>query len=71
MKREIYYRAKDIINSKIIEGWEDYGVIPKDTLCEVKEYGLFECLTIFFNNKAVCDIDSPMAIKYFDKISKN
>lgn len=49
-------------------GIEDYGYIPKGTVCET---AIVEgCEAILHEGKAVCDVDSGMAREYFREVSK-
>lgn len=60
------YRAKKDIKFSEDSGFEDYGVIPKGTICEVM---IFErSPSIFYNGKAVCDPDSQMANDCFEEM---
>ena len=62
------YRAKRDIEHTKDDGWEDYGFIPKGSICEA---GLFErCLAILYKGKAVCDIDSQMAKDCFEEVGE-
>lgn len=59
------FRAKKDIKYSELSGFEDYGMIPKGTVCEVM---IFErSPAIFYNGKAVCDPDSKMAEECFEK----
>ena len=60
-----FITKKDVKYSEL-NGFEDYGMIPSRTICEV---AIFErSPAIFYNRKAVCDPDSKMAEDCFEKI---
>lgn len=60
-----FITKKDIRHSEL-NGFEDYGMIPSGTICKV---AIFERSTaIFYNGKAVCDLDSKTAEDCFEKI---
>lgn len=47
-------------------GIEDYGHIPKGTVCGTAiDEG---CETILHDGKVVCDVDSGMAVEYFREV---
>ena len=47
-------------------GIEDYGYIPKGTVCETE---IVEgCGAILHEGKAVCDVDSGMSWEYFERM---
>lgn len=47
-------------------GIEDYGYIPKGTVCGT---AIVEgCEAILHDRKAVCDVDSGMAGEYFERM---
>ena len=45
-------------------GIEDYGHIPKGTVCETAVVEGYEA--ILYQGKAVCDVDSEMVGEYFE-----
>lgn len=47
-------------------GIEDYGCIPKGTVCETAV--VEGCEAILREGKAVCDVDSGMAGEYFREV---
>lgn len=62
------YRAKKDIEFSKDSGFEDYGAIPKGTVCEVM---IFErSPAIFYSGKAVCDPDSKMAEECFREVAE-
>lgn len=50
------------------EGWADYGIIPKETLCDSKPWGIGGYNTIFYNGIPVCDVESELGKECFDEI---
>lgn len=44
-------------------GIEDYGCIPKGTVCETAV--VEGCKAVLHEGKVVCDVDSGMAVEYF------
>lgn len=62
------YRAKKDIKFSENSGWEDYGTIPKGTICESDSFDRF--LAIFYEGKAVCDVDSQMQLDCFEEVSE-
>lgn len=50
------------------EGWEDYGIIPKDMICDSKPCGIGGYDTIFHNEIPVCDVDSEMRLDCFAEV---
>lgn len=47
-------------------GIEDYGYIPKGTVCGTAV--VEGCEAILYHGKAVCDVDSGMAGEYFERM---
>ncbi len=60
------FKAKKDMKFSEDSGWEDYGTIPKGTVCESDSFDRF--LAIFYKGKAVCDVDSQMANDYFEEM---
>lgn len=47
-------------------GIEDYGYIPKGTVCDTAV--VEGCEAILHDGKVVCDVDSGMAGEYFERM---
>lgn len=47
-------------------GIEDYGYIPKGTICGTA--AIEGCEAILYDGKVVCDVDSGMAGEYFREV---
>lgn len=50
-------------------GIEDYGYIPKGTVCDTAV--VEGCEVVLHHGKIVCDVDSGMAGEYFKKVGKD
>lgn len=60
-------RAKKNIPMSV-KGYENFGEIKKGDIGAV---GIYEgARTLVFNDKWVCDIDSPMAEEYFEEVAE-
>ncbi len=62
------FKAKKDIKSSEYSGWEDYGIIPKGTICGEGAFDRFPA--IFYNGKAVCDVDSDMQKECFEEVAE-
>ena len=60
------FKTKKDMKHSELNGFENYGEIPKGEICEVMFFERFPA--IFYNGKAVCDPDSQMAKDYFEQI---
>lgn len=47
-------------------GIEDYGYIPKGTVCETAV--VEGCEAVLYEGKVICDVDSGMAGEYFERM---
>lgn len=64
---EKYRLIKDLNNEETWKFEKGNTVLKKGIICDVQNWN--RVLTIMFNGKAICDLDSEMAKDYFEQVS--